>query len=207
MQSGINNFMGMESQYNNPVMFTKGIIENYVFIDVARVTRVLANRLTCTASDREYTNVEVLILGINGYGVKLVPAIGDRVLLLAPCTPMESVEQYNPTNTMNNYDRSGIKAIPLTDSKTAQLLTIDRTGMKLTGDNKFTLNSTGITVEDKNKNKVSLTSDGVSLEDKNKNKVKTSSSGISVEDKNSVKITTSSSGIVLQGKKGKVEIK
>lgn len=207
MQSGINNFMGMESQYNNPVMFTKGIVEGYVFIDVAKVTKVIANRLTCTASGREYTNVEVLILGVNGYGVKLVPAVGDRVLILAPCTPMESVELYNPTNTMNNYDRSGIKAIPLTDSKTSQLLTVDRSGVKLTGDNKFTLNSSGITVEDKNKNKVEMTSSGISVEDKNKNKIKTTSSGIAVEDKNSVKITTSSSGIVLQGKKGKVEIK
>lgn len=176
------------------------IIGEYTFVGFAKVTKNNNNRVDCEVGSTKFTNVEVMVLGINGYGVKLVPDVGDRVLLIASKIPITDLKKFEPSFTMPLYDNSGIKCIPVTDIDTAQLLTVDKDKIELTGDNKFLLNSDGISVEDVNENKVDLTADGISFEDTNGNKITAASSGVTIEDTNGCVIETSSSSVKINGK-------
>jgi hypothetical protein len=140
---------------------------------------------------------------VNGWGIKPVPAVGDRVLLISSQSPIVDIKTFLASGTMPPYDVSGLKAIPVCDDiKATQLITVDKDKVKLTGANKLTVDVNGVQFEDSKGNKVTTNNNGVAFEDKNGNKVTTDSSGVAFEDLSSNKVTTTSSGITLEDANG-----
>ena len=200
--NGITAMLAHNARTANDNIFTRSIVEGYLFLGFGTVTAYTDERVTVACGSRVFTNIEVMVLGVDGWGIKPVPAINDRVLLLSTQSPIPDLQKFDAPGSMPAYDASGLKAIPITDSNTAQLITVDKDGIVVTGDNKITVNADGIQVEDANGNKVTTSSDGVAFEDTNGNKVTASSDGITLEDKSSNKFTSDSSGTVLEDTNG-----
>lgn len=200
--------------------YTRELIESYTFATYGKVIKYSAGRVDVMCGSLKFTNVEVLVLGVNGWGIKPVPAIGDRVLLISSQAPIIDIKTFAAAGSMPPYDVSGLKAIPVCDDLTAlQMVTVNAQELKITGANQLTVNASGIQVTDVNQNKVTTSAtgveavdlsqnkittsaSGVTAEDVNHNKVTTSSSGVSFEDANHNKITTTSSGMTLEDKNG-----
>lgn len=166
MANGIDDYMSLVAQFKNSTGNIKRVVENYVLINIAKVKEVRDNKIDCYTGACNFTDVEVLMLGNKSYGVKIIPDVDDIVLLLAPRVPMESVEDFDPDFSMPPYDISGVKAVPLSVSSAPQVLSISKDGIELTGDNKLTLNSDGITIEDVNGNTIVMGSESVMINDK-----------------------------------------
>lgn len=225
-RNGINTMRAHESRAGVDATYTRELIESYTFATYAVVTKYSNGRVDAMCGSLKFTNVEVLVFGVNGWGIKPVPAVGDRVLLISSQSPIVDIKTFLASGTMPPYDVSGLKAIPVCDDiKATQLITVDKDKVKLTGANKLTVdingvqfedskgnkvttNTNGVAFEDKNGNKVTTTSSGITLEDANgennkHNKIVTSSSGVAVTDTNGNKVTTASSGITLEDANGK----
>jgi hypothetical protein len=201
--NAVNTLMAHEMRSGVDTNNVRGTIESYTFATYGVVTKYANGRVDVRCGTLKFTNIEVIVFGINGWGIKSVPAVGDRVLLLSSQAPIIDLKTFAATGTMPAYDVSGLKAIPVCDDeKATQLITVDKSKIKITGDNKLTVDSQGVTFEDKNGNKVTTSSSGVAFEDKNSNKVTTDNSGIAIEDTNSNKITTSNSGFNITDKNG-----
>lgn len=184
-------------------VFVRGIVESYVFSVFGTVKKYSNERVDVQCGGALFTNIEVMVFGVDGWGVKPVPAVGDRVLVVSTVNPTPDLKTMAASASMPAYDASGFKAICLTDSgKATQLITVDKDKIEVTGDNKLTVNADGVQFGDKNGNKVTTSSDGVSFEDKNGNKVDTTSDGVAFEDKNGNKVTTDSNGIATEDKNG-----
>lgn len=178
--------------------FVRSIVESYMFLGFGTVAAIKDERMEVSCGDHSYTNVELMVLGVDGWGIKVVPAVNDRVLLFSTQIPVANLKLFSALGTMPPYDQSGIKAIPLTDSLSAQLITVNKDGINITGANKLTVNSAGIEVEDSNGNKITTSSNGVTASDKNSNSITTDANGVVVKDKNDNSITTNSSGVVVE---------
>lgn len=201
--NAINAMWAHKSRAGVDSIYFRELVEGYTFATYARVTKYSNGRVDALCGSLKFTNVEVLVFGVNGWGIKPVPAVGDRVLLISSQSPIVDIKTFLASGTMPPYDVSGLKAIPVCDDLTAlQLITVDKSSVKLTGANKVTVNAAGVQFEDSNGNKVDTTANGVSFEDKFKNKVDTTTNGVAFEDKNHNRVTTASSGITLEDANG-----
>jgi len=201
--NGINAMRAHEARVHDDNTYIRGVIQSYTFATYGKVISYKDGRVDVQCGSLKFTNVEVLVIGVNGWGIKPVPAEGDRVLLISSQAPVIDIKEFKATGSMPPYDVSGLKAIPVTDEEAAlQLITVDKDKIEITGDNKLTVNADGIQLEDVNGNKVTTSDSGVAFEDKNGNKVTCDDSGVAFEDKNGNKITTTSSGMTVQDKNG-----
>lgn len=199
--NAINTMLAHESRAGVDATYFRELIEGYTFATYAKVTKYSNGRVDVLCGKLKFTNVEVLVLGVNGWGIKPVPAVGDRVLLISSQSPVVDIKTFISTGTMPPYDVSGLKAIPVCDDVTAtQLITVDKDKVKLTGPNKLTIDNSGIKFEDANGNKVNTTTNGVSFEDKFKNKVDTTTNGVSFEDNFKNKVDTTTNGVAFEDK-------
>ena len=198
--NGTNAFLAHKERVGNDVSFVRGIIDSYTFVGFGTVKLYANERVTVSCGNMTFTNVEVVVLGINGWGIKPVPAVNDRVMLFTTQTPVPDIKTFSASGSMPPYDLSGLKALPVTDSKTAQLITVSKSKVELTGNNKVTIDDNGIKIEDRNGNKVTTSSSGVAFEDKNKNKITTSDSGVVFEDTNKNKVNTTTDGVAFEDK-------
>ena len=201
--NGINAMLAHSWRKNDDNNFVRSIIEGYMFLGFGVVTKIEAERMTVDCGERKYTNVELMIIGVDGWGLKTVPAVNDRVLLLTTQVPVENLKTFTASGSMPPYDQSGIKAIPITDSTSAQLITVTKDGIELTGNVKLTVNDNGIRVEDKNNNVVETTDAGITISDANENVVELTSTGIKATDANENVLDMSGSGVVLTDNKNK----
>jgi hypothetical protein len=199
--NAINAMLARQNRAGVDATYFRELIEGYTFATYAKVTKYSNGRVDVLCGKLKFTNVEVLVLGVNGWGIKPVPAVGDRVLLISSQSPVVDIKTFISTGTMPPYDVSGLKAIPVCDDVTAtQLITVDKDKVKLTGPNKLTVDNSGIKFEDANGNKVDTTTNGVSFEDKFKNKVDTTTNGVSFEDKFKNKVDTTTDGVAFEDK-------
>lgn len=202
-QNGVNAALAHKARVGDDNLFVRSIIQSYTFATYGKVIKYSNGRVDVQCGSLKFTNVEVLVLGVNGWGIKPVPAEGDRVLLISSQAPVIDIKEFKATGTMPPYDVSGLKAIPVTDEEAAtQLITVDKDKIEITGDNKLLVNADGIQVEDVNGNKVTTSDKGVAFEDLNGNKVTCDDKGVAFEDTNSNKVTTASAGITIQDKNG-----
>lgn len=184
--NGVTAMLAHQARTANDNIFVRSIVESYMFLGFGTVIAYKDERVTVACGSRVYTNVEVMVLGVDGWGIKPVPAVNDRVLLLSTQSPVPDLQKFKAPGSMPAYDLSGLKAIPITDSKTAQLITVDKDGVVITGDTKITVNADGIQVEDKNENKLTTSKDGIVIEDKNGCTITTSSDGVDINGKLSI---------------------
>lgn len=199
--NGINAMLAHEARVQDDNAYIRSVTQTYTFATYGKVINYLNGRVDVQCGSLKFTNVEVLVIGVNGWGIKPVPAIGDRVLLISSQAPVIDIKEFKATGTMPPYDVSGLKAIPVTDDEAAtQLITVDKDKIQITGNNKLLVNADGIQLEDVNQNKVTTSDSGVAFEDLNGNKVTTSDSGVAFEDKNENKVTTSDSGVAFEDK-------
>lgn len=201
--SGINAMFAHQARVHDDNVYIRSVIQSYTFATYGKVIKYSEGRVDVQCGSLKFTNVEVLVLGVNGWGIKPVPAEGDRVLLISSQAPVIDIKEFEATGTMPPYDVSGLKAIPVTDDEAAtQLITVDKDKIEITGDNKLLVNADGIQVEDVNGNKVTTSDSGVAFEDLNGNKVTCDDKGVAFEDTNSNKVTTASAGITVEDKNG-----
>lgn len=201
--NGLNTAMAHQMRAGDDNIFVRSIVEGFTFSIFGSVTKYSNGRVDVQCGSLKFTNVEVLVLGVNGWGVKPVPAKDDRVLLISSQAPVIDIKEFIATGSMPPYDVSGLKAIPVTDDERAlQLITVDKDKVEITGDNKLLVNADGIQLEDVNGNKVVTSDSGVAFEDKNGNKVTCDDSGVASEDTNGNKVTADSSGVVFEDKNG-----
>lgn len=183
--------------------FTRSVIEGFTFATYGKVTKYSNGRVDVRCGSLNFTNIEVLVIGVNGWGIKPVPAVGDRVLIISSQAPVIDIKEFRATGSMPPYDPSGLKAIPVTDEDAAtQLITVDKDKVEITGDNKLLVNADGIQVEDVNGNKVTTSDSGVAFEDLNGNKVTCDDSGVAFEDLNGNKVTCDDSGVAFEDLNG-----
>ena len=186
--NAMNAMLSHKERVGNDNSFVRGIIDTYTLLGFGVVTKYSLERVEVSCGNMTFTNVEVMVFGVNGWGIKPVPAIGDRVLLFSTQTPVPDIKQFVATGSMPPYDLSGLKAIPVTDSvKASQLITVDANGVVLSGNNKITVNNNGIQIEDKNGNKITTSSSGIIIEDKNSCKIETSSTSVKINGKLEIK--------------------
>ena len=200
--NGINAMNAHRARVYDDITFTRSIVESYTFIGFGTVSRYSAGRVDVACGSQMFTNVEVMVVGVDGWGIKPVPAVNDRVLMIASQSPIPDLKKFSASGSMPAYDPSGLKAIPVTDADTAQLITVSKDGIEVTGDNKLKVNADGIELEDVNKNKVTLSEDGVAFEDLNGNKVTTDDKGVAFEDLNGNKVTTDDKGVAFEDLNG-----
>jgi hypothetical protein len=200
--SGINAMLAHQARVHDDNVYIRSVVQSYTFATYGKVIKYSNGRVDVQCGSLKFTNVEVLVLGVNGWGIKPVPAKDDRVLLISSQAPVIDIKEFKATGTMPPYDVSGLKAIPVTDEEAAQLITVDKDKIEITGDNKLLVNADGIQVEDVNGNKVTTSDKGVAFEDLNGNKVTCDDKGVAFEDTNSNKVTTASAGITIQDKNG-----
>lgn len=199
-RNGLNAFKAHMLRAGVESTYTRELIESYTFMTYGKVTKYASGRVDVMCGSLKFTNVEVLVLGVNGWGIKPVPAVGDRVLLIGSQSPIVDIKTFSASGSMPPYDESGLKAIPVCDETTAtQLITVDMQKIEITGATKLTVNAQGVQFQDANGNKVTTSSSGVAFEDANKNKVTTSSSGIVIEDKGGCKIESNGSKTTING--------
>lgn len=200
--NGINAYMAHNARVGDDNTFVRGLVESYDFLGFGTVVSYANERIKVACGKRVYTNVEVVVIGVDGWGIKPVPAPNDRVLLFSTQIPVADLKLFKANGSMPAYDVSGLKAIPITDSNTKQLLTVNKNGIVLTGNNKITINDAGIQIEDKNKNKIKTSANGVEAEDYAHNKFKSGNTGIEVEDAGHNKFKSGGQGITLQDQFG-----
>lgn len=201
--NGINAMLAHQARVHDDNVYIRGVVQSYTFATYGKVLSYADGRVNVQCGSLKFTNVEVLVLGVNGWGIKPVPAVGDRVLLISSQAPVIDIKEFKATGTMPPYDVSGLKAIPVTDEEAAtQLITVDKDKIEITGDNKLLINADGVQFEDVNENKVTTSDSGVEFEDLNGNKVTCDDSGVAFEDTNGNKITTVSDGITVEDKNG-----
>lgn len=198
--NGIGATLAHAARVHDDNTYIRSVIQGYTFMTYGKVLSYTAGRVDVQCGSLKFTNVEVLVLGINGWGIKPVPAVDDIVLLVGSQAPIIDMAKFESNGSMPPYDVSGLKAIPVTTEETAQLITVDKDGISVTGDTKLTVNSDGIYVEDKNKNKVTTSDSGIEVIDANENTITATSDGISITDANSNTITMDSNGIKLNDK-------
>lgn len=201
--SAINAMLAHEARVNDDNAFVRSKIEGYNFALLGIVTKYSDGRVDVRCGGAKLTNIEVMVLGVDGWGIKPVPAVNDRVLLVSTANPTPKIKTMEATATMPPYDVSGLKAIPVTDEdKASQLITVDKDKIEITGDNKLLINADGIQLEDVNGNKVTTSDSGVAFEDLNGNKVTCDDSGVAFEDLNGNKVTADDSGVAFEDKNG-----
>lgn len=165
--NGISAMFAHQARVHDDNTYIRSIIQGYTFMTYGKVLKYADGRVDVQCGRLKFTNVEVLVLGVNGWGIKPVPAVDDRVLLLSSQAPVIDIKEFRATGTMPPYDVSGLKAIPVTDEEAAtQLVTVDKDGIQITGDNKLTVNSDGVQLEDVNGNTIITSSDGVIINNK-----------------------------------------
>lgn len=151
--NGINATWAHAARVHDDNAYIRSVIQSYTFMTYGKVLSYSNGRVDVQCGSLKFTNVEVLVLGVNGWGIKPVPAVGDRVLLISSQAPVIDIKEFRATGTMPPYDVSGLKAIPVTDEEAAtQLVTVSKDGITVTGNNKLTLNDDGIQFEDANGN-------------------------------------------------------
>lgn len=151
--SGINAMLAHQARVHDDNVYIRNVIQSYTFATYGKVISYNEGRVDVQCGSLKFTNVEVLVLGVNGWGIKPIPAEGDRVLLISSQAPVIDIKEFKATGTMPPYDVSGLKAIPVTDEEAAtQLITVSKDGITVTGNNKLTLNDDGIQFEDANGN-------------------------------------------------------
>ena len=198
-QNAVNTMLAHKSRVGDDNLFVRSLIQSYTFATYGKVIKYSNGRVDIQCGRLKFTNVEVLVLGVNGWGIKPVPAVGDRVLLISSQAPVIDIKEFKATGTMPPYDVSGLKAIPVTDEEAAtQLITVDKDKIEITGDNKLLVNADGIQVEDVNGNKVTTSDKGVAFEDLNKNKVTSDDKGVTFEDLNKNKVTADDKGVAFE---------
>lgn len=197
--SGINAMLAHQARVHDDNVYIRGVIQSFTFATYGKVIKYSEGRVDVQCGSLKFTNVEVLVFGVNGWGIKPVPAEGDRVLLISSQAPVIDIKEFKATGTMPPYDVSGLKAIPVTDDEAAsQLITVDKDKIEITGDNKLLINADGIQIEDVNENKVTTSDSGVEFEDLNGNKVTTDDKGVAFEDLNGNKVTADDKGIIIE---------
>lgn len=192
--NGIKAMLAHSARAGDDNIYVRSIIESYLFLGFGTVSAYANERITVTCGGRKYTNVEVMVFGVDGWGIKPVPAVNDRVMLFSTQAPVPDLKQFKAPGSMPAYDTSGLKAIPITDSNAAQLITVDVNGVVITGNNKITINNDGIQIEDNNGNKVVTASKSVTVSakiDSNTAKIELTSSGFNIADSNGNTITSS----------------
>lgn len=153
--NGINATIAHEMRSGDDNTYVRSVIEGYTFAIYGVVTKYEEGRVDVRCGSLSFTNVEVLVIGLNGWGIKPVPAVDDRVLLISSQSPIVNIKEFEATGSMPPYDVSGLKAIPVTDEeKATQLITVDKDKVEITGDNKLLINADGVQFEDVNGNKV-----------------------------------------------------
>lgn len=203
MSNAMNAMLAHEAKVSDDNTFVRQLVGENLYIGFGVVTKYEDGRVDVSCGMRTYTNVEVIVFGVDGWGIKPIPATGDRVLLISSQAPVVDIKEFKATGSMPPYDVSGLKAIPVTDEEAAtQLITVDKDKIEITGDNKLLIDADGIQVEDVNENKVTTSDSGVEFEDLNGNKVTCDDSGVAFEDTNGNKITTASAGITVEDKNG-----
>lgn len=185
--NAINAMLAHQARVADDNTYVQSMIGDNLFLGFGTVAKYEDGRVDVSCGGRTFTNVEVIVFGVDGWGIKPVPAENDRVLLLATQSPVVDLKEFEASGTMPPYDVSGLKAIPITDIDTPQLITVDKDGVVITGDNKVTINADGIQVEDKNGNKVTTSSDGINITDANGNTIVGASDGVKINDKLHVK--------------------
>jgi hypothetical protein len=202
-KNAVNAMIAHQMRSGDDNTFVRSIVQGYTFATYGKVIKYSGGRVDVQCGSLKFTNVEVLVLGINGWGIKPVPAVGDRVLLISSQAPVIDIKEFKATGTMPPYDVSGLKAIPVTDEEAAtQLITVDKDKIEITGDNKLLINADGIQIEDVNENKVTTSDSGVEFEDLNGNKVTADDSGVAFEDLNGNKVTCDDSGVAFEDTNG-----
>ena len=186
--NGFNAFNAHNARVGDDNNFVRGLVEGYEFLGFGLVTAYANERISVSSGGRTFTNVEVVVVGVDGWGIKPVPAINDRVLLFSTQVPVADIKQFAADGSMPAYDVSGLKAIPVTDSNTAQLSTVSKTGVVLTG--KATTSTTGVVLEDKFHNKLTAGQTGTELEDCFHNKITSNTNGTTLQDHFNNKIET-----------------
>ena len=161
--NAINAMLAHQARAGDDNTFVRSIVESYLFIGFGMVTKYDNERVDVSCGNTTFTNVEVAVLGVDGWGVKLVPAVDDRVMLVATQVPVSDLKAFTANGSMPAYDRSGLKAIPITDSSSAQLITLSKDGFSITGKNKLTVNDNGFSLTDANDNTIVGNSDGITI--------------------------------------------
>ena len=178
--NAMNAMLAHQARVQDDNTYVQSMINDCLFLGFGTVAKYDNGRVDVSCGGRTFTNVEVMVFGVDGWGIKPVPAENDRVLLLSTQSPVADLKKFEASGTMPAYDPSGLKAIPITDEDTAQLITVSADGIEVTGDNKVTINGDGIQVEDKNGNKVVTSSDGIEITDANSNTIVGDSSGVTI---------------------------
>ena len=164
--NGINAMMAHKARVYNDGMYIRSIINSYLFIGFGVVQEYSDGRAKIACGPNTYTNVELVVIGVDGWGVKFVPDVGERVLLFSTQSPIGDLKEFEATGSMPPYDPSGIKAIPITDSDSAQLITVSKDSIEITGDTQLSINSDGVSLTDANGNTIVTASDGVTINGK-----------------------------------------
>ena len=163
-KNAINTMLAHKMSMGDDNIFVKSKIEGTTLLLFGIVEKYTNGRVDVACGSVKFHNVEVIVLGVNGWGIKPVPAKGDRVLLLTSQAPVPDLAEFEAPGSMPAYDVSGMKAIPITDEKKAtQLITVSADSVQITGDNKLTLNAEGVSLEDKNGNTITTAANEVAL--------------------------------------------
>ena len=185
--NAVNALYAHKSRVGDDNTYTRGIIESYTFLTFGTVKKYEEGRVDVTCGAATFTGVEVMVLGVNGWGIKPVPAEGDRVLLLTSQAPVPDLKEFEAPGSMPAYDVSGMKAIPITDDEAAtQLITVSADSIEITGALTLSANDEGITLttpaEDDKVNTIDLKAEGITVSDGNGNNVTTDDNGVTITD-------------------------
>ena len=161
--NGINSMLAHENRTGDDNTFVRSMIGSYMFLGFGVVTEINDERMKVCCGDHSFANVELMILGVNGWGLKAVPDVGDRVLLLSTQIPVSDLKTFTAHGSMPPYDPSGVKAVPITDVSTAQLITVSKDGISVTGATQLTANSNGFSLTDAKGNTFVGNNDGITL--------------------------------------------
>lgn len=204
--NGINAMMAHQARVHDDNVYFRSIVQGFTFAIYGKVTKYEEGRVDVRCGNLNFTNVEVLVIGVNGWGIKPVLAEDDRVLLISSQSPIIDIKEFEATGTMPPYDVSGLKAIPVTDDEAAsQLITVDAEKVEITGDNKLLINADGVQFEDVNGNKVVTKEKEVSISavvgDDKTSTVVMNASGITITDAaNNNKIEMKATdGVIING--------
>ena len=162
--NAINAMLAHQTRAGDDNSFVRSIVESYTFIGFGVVTKYENERVDVSCGDNSnFTNVEVVVFGVDGWGVKVVPAVDDRVMLFSSQVPVSDLKAFTANGSMPAYDRSGLKAVPITDSSSAQLITVNKDGISITGNTQLTVNSDGFSLTDAKGNTFVGNDDGITL--------------------------------------------
>lgn len=161
--NAVNAMLAHQARAGDDNSFVRSIIESYVFIGFGVVTKYEDEHIDVSCGNTNYTNVEVVVFGVDGWGVKVVPAVDDRVMLFSSQVPVSSLKEFTANGSMPAYDRSGLKAVPITDSSSAQLITVNKDGISITGSTQLTVDANGFSLTDAKGNTLVGNDDGITL--------------------------------------------